>query len=328
MFQRIASIILRNRRLLLVVIACLTLLFAYQASKIELSYDFAKVLPADDQFFKDYEKFKATFGEDGTVMVIGVRDSDFFQLKKFNGWYKLGKDIKSIDGIEAVVSVAEIYDIKVNEEKHKFEVKPIVRGELKTQDEIDAVKADIARLPFYKGFIVSEDGNSTLMAITFDKKKINTKSRIDIVNDIVTHAEKYGEENGVQLHISGMPFIRTAITGKVAKEMQLFLILAIVVCSIVLLVFFRSFKVVLFSVIVVLVGVIWSVGTIGLFGYKITILTALIPPLIIVIGIPNSILLLNKYHTEFHRHGNKMKALARMIERIGLTTFLANLTTA
>lgn len=314
--------------MLILVVACLTVFFGYMATGIQLSYDFARVLPVDDPYYKEYEKFKATFGEDGSVMVIGVEDSNFYQLNKFNGWYKLGKDIKAIDGIEGVVSVAEIYDIKVNEADKKFEIKQLINSEIKTQADLDIIKAEIDRLPFYRGFIISEDGNCTLMAVTFDKKKLNTKSRIDIVNQIVEKTEAFGASQNVQLHISGMPFIRTEISGKIAREMQLFLVLALMVCSLILLVFFRSFKVVIFSVIVVLISVIWSVGIIALFGYKITILTALIPPLIIVIGIPNSILLLNKYHTEFRRHGNKIRALSRMIERIGLTTFLANLTTA
>jgi uncharacterized protein len=328
MFQIIARIILKNRRLLLLVFALLTCFFGFMATRIQLSYDFAKVLPASDPYFQEYERFKDTFGEDGTVMVLGVRDSNFYQVNKFNAWYQLGKNIKAIDGIEAVVSVAEIYNISINEEKRKFEVVPLVTDKITNQDELDTLRYQINDLPFYKGFIVSEDGHSTLMAVTFDNKKINTKSRIGMVDDIIDHVKEFEKQSGLSVHVSGMPYIRTAITSMVASELQLFLILAVVVCSIILLVFFRSFKVVLFSVIVVLVSVIWSVGTIALFGYKITILTALIPPLIIVIGIPNSILLLNKYHTEFDVHGNKIKALARMIQRIGLTTFLANLTTA
>jgi uncharacterized protein len=328
MFQLISSFILRNRRMLLAVIAGLTLIFGFLATRIELSYDFAKVLPASDPFALEYEKFKATFGEDGSVIVLGVKDSNFYQLKKFNDWYQLGQEIKSIDGIEAVVSVAGIYTIQNNETEKKFDVRPIISGKVKSQEELDSIKLTIDALPFYNGLIVSEDKSSTLMAITFDKKKLNTKSRLDIVASIHEKAKAFGVGNDLEVHISGMPFIRTAITGKVAKELQLFLLLAIIVCSLILLIFFRSFKVVLFSVIVVLVGVVWSVGTIALFGYKITILTGLIPPLIIVIGIPNSILLLNKYHTEYGLHGNKIKALSRMIQRIGLTTFLANLTTA
>ncbi len=328
MFQHIARIILRNRRLLLLIMALLTLFFGFKATKIQMSYDFARILPKSDPNYQEYEKFKSVFGEDGTVMVLGVEDENFYQLQKFNGWYELGKSIKKIDGIEAVVSVAEIYNIRINETEKKFEVKPIITKPLSRQAELDSIKDQIFQLPFYKGFIVSEDGKSTLMAITFDKKKVNTKGRVAIVNQIKEEVAKFESEYSLKVHRSGMPYIRTEISGKIAREMKLFLLLAVIICSLILLIFFRSFKVVLFSVIVVLIGVVWSLGITVLLGYKFTILTALIPPLIIVIGLPNSIFLLNKYHREFEKHGNKIKALSRMVQRIGLTTFLANVTTA
>jgi predicted RND superfamily exporter protein len=328
MFQILARIILKNRRLLLVVFTLLTAFFGFMASRIQLSYDFAKILPSDNTYSVEYEKFKSTFGEDGTVMVLGIDDPEFYSVDKFNGWYKLGKAIKSIDGIEAVVSVAEIYSIEANREDRKFEVKPLLTEEVRSQEELDNFRKEVESLPFYKGFITSEDGKASLMAITFDKNKVNTRSRIGMVDEIVHLVETFESETGMEVHVSGMPFIRTAITSKISGEMKIFMLLGFLVCGLILMIFFRSFNEVFFSLIVVLVGVIWSVGTIALFGYKITILTALIPPLIIVIGIPNSILLLNKYHHEFQIHGNKIKALARVIQRIGLTTLLANLTTA
>ena len=294
MFQLLARIILKNRRLLLVVFILLTAFFGYMASRIQLSYDFAKVLPSDNPYSVEYDQFKSTFGEDGTVMVLGVNDPEFYTLDKFNGWYRLGKDIKAIDGIEAVVSVAEIYAIEANREDRKFEVRPLLREPVSTQQALDEFRREVEALPFYKGFITSEDGNATLMAITFDKNKVNTHSRIGMVDDIVHLVETFEQQSGMKVHISGMPFIRTAITSKISGEMKIFMLLAFLVCGFILMIFFRSFNEVFFSLIVVLVGVIWSVGTIALFGYKITILTALIPPLIIVIGIPNSILLFPK----------------------------------
>lgn len=328
MFRIIARIILRNRAALLVALGFLTLFFGWQASKITLSYEFAKILPANDPDFKAYDEFKKQFGEDGTVMLIGVKDSNFFTLKKFNDWHQLGKEIKQIDGIEAVVSEGEIFNIIKNESQKKFDIKPLVTGKIETQQELDSIAAVIDNLPFYDGFIRNSETGARLMAITFDKTKINTKNRIDIVNAIKAKADVFGKAHNLQLHISGMPYIRTAITGKVANELKLFLLLALLVCSIVLLIFFRNLTIVFFSVIVVCIAVIWSLGTIELFGYKITILSGLIPPLLIVIGIPNAILLLNKYHTEFRKHGNKIKALQQTVQRIGLTTFLANVTTA
>jgi predicted RND superfamily exporter protein len=204
----------------------------------------------------------------------------------------------------------------------------LVAEKLNSQAEVDSVKNILDHLPFYQGFIINEETDATLMAITFDKKKLNTKNRIEIVNIIKSKAEEFGKKNNVEVHLSGLPYIRTAITAKVANELKMFLLLAIGVCSVILLIFFKNFQVVLFSLLVVIVGVVWSIGTISLMGYKITILSGLIPPLIIVIGLPNSIFLLNKYQTEFNLHGNKMKALQQMVQRIGLTTFLANVTTA
>ncbi len=328
MFLVISRIILRNRIALLAAMILLTAFFGYWASRMELSYDFARVLPASDKDYIAYENFKKMFGEDGSVMVIGIQDSNFFTLEKFNGWYGLGNDIRSIDGIEAVVSVASVYNITKNEQDRKFELKPLLNQPLTTQAQVDSIRKVIINLSFYDGLIINQKTGATLMAITFDKNKLNTKNRIEMVNIIKSKAESFGKSHQVDVHISGLPYIRTAITGKVAEELKMFLFLALAVCSVILLVFFRNIQIVLFSLLVVLIGVVWSLGTISLFGYKITILSGLIPPLIIVIGIPNSILLLNKYHAEFRKHGNKIRALQQMVQRIGFTTFLANVTTA
>jgi uncharacterized protein len=95
-----------------------------------------------------------------------------------------------------------------------------------------------------------------------------------------------------------------------------------------LVLFFRSFKVMFFALIVVIIGIVSSLGIIVLFGYKITIISGMIPSLIVVIGVPNTIFILNKYHEEYAAHGNKMLALQTTIEKIGQTLFLANVTTS
>jgi len=301
---------------------------AYKATKIQLSYDFARILPESDEDYKAYEAFKSRFGEDGSVMVLGVADKNFYTLKNFNNWYQLGEEIKALDGIEEVISLARLYNVVRNDSSRKFEMRPIVNQMPRSQAEVDSIHAEIDKLPFYDGFIQNKETGATLMAITFNKNKLNTKNRIEIVRLIKEKAIAFGEANKMEVHISGLPYIRTAITTKVVEEMKLFMILAVLVTAVVLFVFFRSFQVLFFSLIVVGVGVVWSIGIIALLGYKITILSGLIPPLIIVIGIPNSILLLNKYQVEFSRHNSQAKALARMVQRIGFTTFLANVTTS
>ena len=125
-----------------------------------------------------------------------------------------------------------------------------------------------------------------------------------------------------------MPYIRTVTTEKVKNELKIFVILAMLIAAIILFLFYRSFKAVFFPMIIVLISLIWVMGTISLFNYKITILTGIIPPLLIVIVVENCIFLLNKFHNEYRNHGNKVKALSRVVQRIGNATLLTNATTA
>ncbi|MBK8846962.1 MAG: MMPL family transporter [Bacteroidetes bacterium] len=328
MFSLIARFILRNRTLLLIILGSITAVMIYFASQVQLSYEFAKILPDNDKTNIAYEQFKSTFGEDGVVMVVGLDDKNFYTLDKYNDWYALGNEIKKIDGIEAVASVSKLINLVRNDSLQAFEIVPLINGPLQTQAQVDSIKEFLMAHRFYDGIIFNKGDDAHLMAITFDKKKINSKSRIDMVHEIRKKAEVYATKYNQTLHYSGMPYIRTLLSQKIANELVLFLTLALVVCAIILLFLFRSFNVMLFSLLVVFTGVIWSVGCIVMLGYKITILTGLIPSLITVIGIPNCILLINKYQHEYQRHQNKALALARMIQRIGFTTFLANLTTS
>lgn len=328
MWSKLAGTILRNRIVFIAILAVTTAFMAYQATQIQLSYEYAKILPPGDPSYQAYERFKKRFGEDGSVMAIGIEKADIYQLSLFNDWYELGKTIKQIEGVKDVLSNTNLYHILRNDSLSRFEFRPLIANKPQSQEELDSLKEEILSLPFYKGTIYNDKGNVHLMAITFNNKTLNSKSRIGIVKEIKEKADSFGKKHSLTMHYSGMPYIRTAFSAMVASEMQLFLLLALGVTASILLIFFRSVKVVFFSMIVVAIGVVWSLGTIVLFGYKITVLSGLIPPLIIVIGVPNSIFLLNKYQEEFVAHGNKMLALATAIEKIGATTFLANVTTA
>ena len=295
---------------------------------LALSYKYARVLPVDDSLYIDYEAFKARYGEDGNVMVIGFQDSTMFELKKFRDWCDLGDTIKKIEGIQDIMSIGRLYNVIPNDSIEKFDYKPIVPVKPETQEEADSIRDVIYNLPFYEGLIINKKDHVTVMAITFTQKELNTKNRLGIVAHIKEKALAFGKKNNVQMHFSGMPYIRTEYMRKISGESTLFLILSVCITALILFIFFRYFNAVFFSIIVVLVGLAWSVGTIALFDYKITILTGLIPSLIVIIGIPNCIFLINKYQEELLLHGNKTKALTRMVQKVGLSNFLANITTS
>ncbi|MEY4594765.1 MAG: hypothetical protein RIQ47_1175 [Bacteroidota bacterium] len=328
MLEAAARIILRYRVATLVILLILTGFMGFMATKIQLSYEGAKILPESDPTYAQYLRFKKQFGEDGTVMVIGFKDSRIWNQKTFGDWYELTNQVKQVEGIQEVLSIGRTFYVQRNDSLQQLDFKPVVTARPSTQEATDSIRQLLEELPFYEGLLFNKETNATLMAITFDQAKLNTKGRIETVKQIKAMADAFAKANGIELHYSGLPYIRTAVTEKIAHEMKMFVGLALLVTALILILFFRSVQAVLFPIIVVIFGVIWAFGTMVLIGYKITILTSLLAPLIIVIGIPNCILLLNKYQQEYQKHGNQVKALARTIYRIGASTFFANVTTA
>ena len=328
MWKYFAGLLLRNRTIFTTIVLLITVWMGYETSKTELSYDFAQILPDTDSTFIEYQNFKKHFGEDGNVMVMGFEDKNLFQYQKFNDWYELSKTIKNIQGIKDLMSVPTTFKFVMNDSLQKFDFVPLIQHPIRNQQDVDSIKADFLNLPFYEGIIYNKETGANVMAITFTKKDLNSKRRLEIVAQIRVLADEFAAKHKVEMHYSGMPYIRSQIMTKVSHEMTLFLILAIVVTAIILWVFFRSGNVVFFSLIITAIGVLWSMGIMYMFGYKITILSGLIPPLIMVIGLPNCIFLINKYQSEFVAHGNKIKSITRSIETIGVTLFLANITTS
>jgi len=328
MWTVIARIILRYRILLLVLIGFVTAFMAYKAKDVSLSYEYAKMLPDNDSSSINYNNFKNQFGEDGTVLGLAVNDTNFFTLEKLNSWYELGNNIKEIDGVDEILSITHLYDLKKNKELKKFELEKVLAEKLKNQQEAEEFESKIQSLPFYNNFLLNDSAKTYLLAITLDKDKLNSKQRERIVSEIKNQSASFSEKHKVKIHFSGMPLIRTEIAKMIRHELMIFILLAAAVCIIALYLFFRSFKVTMFSMLIVSIAVVWALGSIVLFGFELTILSSIIPPLIIVIGIPNSIFLLNKYHHEYKQHGNKIKALQRVIQKVGNATFLTNLTTA
>lgn len=328
MWNLFATLLLRNKLVFTISILLATIFMGYQATKMELSYEFAKILPDNDPTFIEYQNFKKQFGEDGNVMVLGFEDKNFFTLQKFNDWYHLSKAIKVIPGIKDVLSVPTIFDVEKNDSLEKLEFVPLITKIPTTQDEVTNIKGRVYQLPFYEGLVYNKDNGATLMAITFNKNSLNSSLRLEIVKQVKILTQAFATKHGIEMHYSGMPYIRTQLMEKISHEMTLFLFLAIVITALILWLFFRSGLNVFFSLVIVVIGVIWSVGLLQLFGYKITVLSGLIAPLILVIGIPNCIFLINKYQSEYIHHRNKIKALTRMIVTIGITLFLANVTTA
>jgi hypothetical protein len=309
----------------------------YKGTSAKMSYEFAKIIPKTDSVFIENEEFKAMFGEDGNTLVLGVQTDRMFQLDFYNDWKRLGDAIREISidfngnktrPIRDVLSVAQLPCLFKDDSLLTFEVSNIIPVDVRDQNELDSLKELIFEQAFYEGLIFNQESKVSVMHVTFDPDVLNSASRIEVVHLIREITSKYMGKYEEEIHFSGLPFIRTIMATQVRDELIRFIFYALGVTAVLLLLMFRSFYMVVFPMIVVVLGVMWSMGLVSSLGYKITILTGLIPPLIVVIGIPNCIYLLNRYHTEIVKHGHKILAWKRVIEKVGVATFFTNLTTA
>lgn len=328
MWKSLARLILRYGYLWLIILLGVTAFLGYEASKVKLSYEFTRAIPTDNPKYQAYQAFRQKFGEDGNLLVIGIRQPNLFQAPLFNDYMKMWRELKSVKGVLDVVALPSAVVLNRAEDAERLQAAPIFRDTVLSQAEIDSSKTIFYNLPFYKGLLYNAQTNAWLMGVRIDGKLLNSPARSGIVNEITKVANRFGEQHQTEMHLSGLPLIRTVMADRIQQEMRWFLVGSILLSALILLVFFRSVSATLLSLAVVIIGVIWSLGTMQLLGYKITLLTALIPPLVVVIGIPNCIYFLNKYHTAYRETGNKNDALELMISKMGVVTLFCNIAAA
>lgn len=329
-WEVVARLILRNKIIILIVIVLATIFLSTQWKNMRFTFTEANLLPDHHDVNITYNQFLEIFGEEGNLIVLGVKDSSLFSVEKLNAWNRLSESFKHYDEVETVLSIKDLQKLVKNTEEQKFELQAFIKDSLSSIAEIDTLQKELfQQYPFYDNFLFNKETRTIRTAIYLKKDIVNTPVRKDFIIDILqTNVEKFEAKYDLDVRISGMPYIRTLNSQNIVDEIGLFIGAALFVTSFIFFLFFRSIRATLIALVVVSFGVMWTFGIIGLLGYEITVLTALIPPLIIVIGIPNCIFLINKYQQEVKDHGNKIKSLQRVITKVGNATLMTNATTA
>ena len=297
---------------------------------MRFTYTEANMLPDDHQVNTAYNTFLDTFGEEGNLIIYGVKDSLLFTPSNFSAWGILSKELGQAPEVDLTLSVGDLQKLKKRTDSIGFEMVPLVRDSILSEKQLKKLQYELfEKLPFYNGLVYSPDKKSVRTAVYLKKDIVNTPARkIFIEQVLIPKIAAFEKQTGMKVYTSGMPYIRTLNSQNIIDEIGMFIGAAVLVTSIIFFFFFRSYRATFISMITVIIGVLWAFGILGLLKYEITVLTALIPPLIIVIGIPNCIFLINKYHQEIKQHGNQAKSLQRVIAKVGNATLMTNVTTA
>ena len=327
----IASKILRNRVFLLILILLFTIFMSFQWKNMRFTFTEANLLPDDHEVNIQYNSFLEKFGEEGNLVVLGFKDKNFFTEKNYKAWEKFVSEIKKDKATELTLSIEDLRVLEKDTIAQKFKLVPFVNNDSISDAYLKNKEKEFYNdLPFYEGMLFNKESGAVRFAVYLDKKIVNTPARKEFIEKHLSQEKisAFEKETGLDLRVSGMPYIRTLNANSIISEIGLFVGAALGITSLLFFFFFRSFRATMISMFVVIIGVMWSFGTLGLLHYEITVLTAIIPPLIIVIGIPNCIFLINKYQQEIKNHGNKAKSLQRVISKVGNATLMTNLTTA
>ena len=328
MWDKLSYIIIKFRLPLLIILGLVTVFMAYKAVQVTMSYNLAKVVPKDDPDMIVFEAFKEQFGEDGNIVALAIKDSVVYQVDNFRKFKYLSDEIATLEGITEVISLPAMQKMMKDTKVKKFYLEPIFPEIPDSQEKLDSMLAFALDQKFYSGQIINPENGAIMILAGIDKVYANSKKRIQLIDDIHMLGKLFTESTGIEIHYVGLPFVRAVIVVKVKQEMQMFVLLSVLITGLIMLLFFRSKTAVIFPLLIIGVIVIWVLGTIVLMQYKITLLTGVIPSIIVIIGIPNSIYLFNKYHQEYNLHKDKSRAIRKVIQKIGVVTLITNATTA
>ena len=328
MWNKLAERIIKYRLLLSIVIGLITIVMAYYAAKVEMSYEFARLVPPDDPDMIYHDQFKAQFGEDANLIAVGMQDSAVYQLENFKAFRELNKEIKKITGVTQVLSLPVLKLIQKDTVNAKFYLADIFNDSVSSQAQLDSLLNVAMNQRVYSEQLINHSNGATMMLVFVKKEVMNSPKRVGMTQSLLDVGKVFEDKTNIQLHYAGLPFIRTVVASALKREMNIFLVASALVTGVIMFAFFRSFRAVLFSMIIIGILVIWVLGTIVLLGFKISLLSSLIPPVIVTIGVTNAIYLLNKYHLEYFKVKDKMAAITKVVRKMGLAMFLTNLTVA
>jgi len=328
MWNKLADRIIKYRLLLSIVIGLITIVMAYYAAKVEMSYEFARLVPPDDPDMIYHDQFKAQFGEDANLIAVGMQDSAVYKLENFKAFRELNKEIKKISGVTQVLSLPVLKLIQKDTINAKFYLADIFNDSISSQAQLDSLLNVAMNQKVYSEQLINHSNGATMMLVFVKKEVMNSPKRVGMTESLLEVGKLFEDKTKIQLHYAGLPFIRTVVATALKREMNIFLVASALVTGVIMFAFFRSFRAVLFSMIIIGILVVWVLGSIVLFGFKISLLSSLIPPVIVTIGVTNAIYLLNKYHLEYFKVKDKMEAIRKVVRKMGLAMFLTNLTVA
>ena len=314
------------------VIAVITVFFASQLPRAHMDNNLSGVLPEDMPVRIIARHFEKEYGEEIAVLVGLERpygtifDSAFLsRIREFS---------ETVENIELVKDTNSIMSTQyITSDSESIIVTGLVGKEFSgTEEEIAELKRRLDSWETYQGALVSEDLSSTQIVVTLNATidESGNPEVVAVLREIQNRAKEMFAEYAA-VYTAGQPVVSATVTESSNTDVQFLVPLVVVVLIGVLVFSFRRFSFVTLPLLTVVVAVIWAVGAMPLFGVKLTMLSAVLPVILIPVGSAYAIHVVSHYKDEINRktftveeHRSFVMGLTRKLLK---PVFLAALTT-
>ncbi|HSW68487.1 MAG TPA: efflux RND transporter permease subunit, partial [Bacteroidales bacterium] len=316
--EKLAEIILRLRYVIIVVVSAITIFLGYFIKDIQVNPDVIGYHPAGDEAAALFMEIGRQYGGND-LLIVGIETSDVFTYETLNLVRKVTDSVRSVPGISSVTSLTNVLHITSSE--YGIEI-----GRLVDEFNIPSDTAQLNRLraytlsePMYSGTLVSEDATATLVVA---RVKDGTEQMV-IVDQVKQKLS--GLEFDGTFYYGGMPVILRELSSVIIGDLLFIAPVAFLLICLVLFWGFRNIRGVVLPMLTVSMAIIWTMGLMSLLGYELTLLTNIIPVILLAVGSAYSIHVINRINREFQQE--PIGALKRALAYIIIPVTLASITT-
>jgi predicted RND superfamily exporter protein len=321
--------------LIVVVITAITVFFSFQLPKAEMNNNNIRFVPADDPALLVSEEIDDTFGS-SLFILVGLEnkygtvfDPVFLQrIREYTGFIK--------DECEIAGKIGSIMDTDyIAASGDSVVVENLVPDDFAGRpEEIAALRGKIRSWEMYDRSLVSDDFSSTqiLIPLTIENEEAGSKLVMDTFRTIRGTAHEMFDDIA-KVYVAGLPVISSTINEATGDDLVYLIPLVILVVLGVLFFSFRHLTAVLLPLITILAAVIWSIGAMPLFGVKLSILSTVLPVILVAVGSAYGIHVITHYMEDLDKRkfpfsqDEHRELVFALLRKIGKPVMLAALTT-
>lgn len=324
MLERYSKFIIKHPRSVFFTLTAIALLAVYPALQIETDFNLEGFYPEDDQVIADYDLLESEFGRDDNTILIGFSHPELFSQSVLTDIRQISDSLSQIDHVDDVYSLWNASELQQSNGMINFD--PHLTDDIIENSSPDSLRNQITSDPFLRGFLISSDGSATALAIQINEEKNTYSNRnqiIDSINDILSyHQEKY------TFHISGIPFYRNQYVNMLNTEIIGYISISSLLIIFLLWYLYRTIWGILFPMIIVWATLLFTIAIMQLTGGYLEIMSSTIAPILLCVGVADSIHMISKYDDARENGKGKMPSITEMMKTLGSATFLTSVTTA